>query len=101
MREALHAITDELRRLKTAGVKTVAVSDESLAALRKVVVEHTGKRKPETGKPAEPAPEKLKTAPPPNYPTSGVRPPVAEKPRSPAAATLPPAPTVSLPAGDK
>ena len=37
MRTALHAITDELRRLKTAGVKTVSVSPESVAALRKVI----------------------------------------------------------------
>ena len=37
MRTALHALTDELRRLKTAGVKTVAVSAESVAALRRIV----------------------------------------------------------------
>src|SRR5688572_13590709 len=37
MRNALHALTDELRRLKSAGVKTVSVSDESVAALRRVV----------------------------------------------------------------
>jgi DNA polymerase len=37
MRLALTALTDELRRLKTAGVKTVAVSDESVAALRRVI----------------------------------------------------------------
>ena len=37
MRTALHALTDELRRLKTVGVKTVAVADESVAALRRIV----------------------------------------------------------------
>ena len=37
MRTALHALTDELRRLKTSGVKTVAVSDESVAMLRRIV----------------------------------------------------------------
>ena len=37
MRAALTALTDELRRLKTAGVKTVAVADESVAALRRVI----------------------------------------------------------------
>ena len=42
MRNALHALTDELRRLKTAGVKTVAVSDESIAALRRVVAARAG-----------------------------------------------------------
>ena len=37
MRAALNALTDELRRLKTAGVKSVAVSEESMAALRKTL----------------------------------------------------------------
>jgi uracil-DNA glycosylase len=50
MRNALNALTEELRRLKTAGVKTVAVSEESVAALRKVVESRrkTGERKLET-----------------------------------------------------
>jgi uracil-DNA glycosylase len=39
MRQALEALTEELRRLKTLGVKTVAVSDESVAALRRLVTE--------------------------------------------------------------
>ncbi|MEY4938389.1 MAG: hypothetical protein RIQ93_124 [Verrucomicrobiota bacterium] len=34
MQNALHALTDELRRLKAAGIKTVAVSDASLAGLK-------------------------------------------------------------------
>jgi DNA polymerase len=61
MRNALHALTDELRRLKNAGVKTVAVSDASMAELRRVVKARsafetgersgeTGNRRPETGK---------------------------------------------------
>lgn len=37
MRSALTALSDELRRLKTAGVKTVLVSEESVAALRRAV----------------------------------------------------------------
>lgn len=37
MRAALTALTDELRRLKASGVKTVAVSDASVAALRRVL----------------------------------------------------------------
>jgi len=37
MRQALHALTEELRRLRSGGLKTVAVSDESIAALRRVV----------------------------------------------------------------
>jgi len=34
MRTALNALTDELRRLKGVGVKSVTVSEASLAALR-------------------------------------------------------------------
>lgn len=34
MRHALQALTEELRRLKAAGVSSIAVSEESLAALR-------------------------------------------------------------------
>lgn len=37
MRTALTALAEELRRLKTAGVQTVAVADESLATLRAAV----------------------------------------------------------------
>jgi DNA polymerase len=37
MRAALHALTDELKRLKASGVKTVSVTDETLGALRKVL----------------------------------------------------------------
>jgi len=57
MRNALNALPEELRRLKTAGVKTVAVSEETVAALRKVVENRrrgavakpeSGNRKPDT-----------------------------------------------------
>jgi DNA polymerase len=37
MRQALQALTDELRRLKSAGVRNVAVSEESVAVLRRAV----------------------------------------------------------------
>src|SRR2546421_5574382 len=37
MRAALTALTDELKRLKAEGVKTVMVSDDALLALRSVV----------------------------------------------------------------
>jgi DNA polymerase len=75
MRLALNAITDELRRLKAAGVASVTVSDEGLAAIRRSV-------------------ESL----PPAAPAQPARPP-AEKP--PAAAGLPPPPSVVLPKGGK
>ena len=52
MRNAITALTDELRRLKTAGVKTVSVSDSSIAELRRVVRARgsieTGERKSDT-----------------------------------------------------
>jgi DNA polymerase len=48
MRTALTAIADELWRLKTAGVRTVAVSDDSLAALKAVVAKRS--RPPARGK---------------------------------------------------
>ena len=37
MRESLTAITEELRRLKQAGVTTVSVTEETLERLRRVV----------------------------------------------------------------
>jgi uracil-DNA glycosylase family 4 len=112
MRNALHALTDELRRLKSAGVKTVAVSDESLAALRKVVAarrhDETGDRKPETGDRRQESGTKASgTVPSPAFSSSTSQSPVSgfRSPVSPAAAaaapTLPPAPTVKLPEGDK
>ena len=51
MRAVLLALTDELKRLKAAGVKTVSVSDESVATLRRLVAARdTGNRIPDTGK---------------------------------------------------
>jgi uracil-DNA glycosylase family 4 len=96
MRNALHALTDELRRLKHAGVKTVAVSDESIAALRKVVAARRaaepGAGKPETGD------RKPETHSRPLSPVSRPPSPVVAAPATP---TLPPPPTVVLPAGEK
>jgi DNA polymerase len=37
MRHALNALTDELRRMKTSGVKVVAISEESVATLRRTL----------------------------------------------------------------
>jgi len=39
MRAVLSALTDELKRLKTTGVRTVSVSSESVAALRSALVQ--------------------------------------------------------------
>ena len=105
MRTALQALTDELRRLKTAGVKTVAVSDESVAALRRIVQARArGFAAPAPADTPEPAaavaaprtaaaPLKTYEPPAPVYTPKPAPKPVGEP--------LPPPPTVSLPAGDK
>jgi DNA polymerase len=100
MRLALTALTDDLRRLKTAGVKTVSVSDESVAVLRKVIAaRNSGMPKPAAGK-SEPV---LPRAVPKPYepPPPVIRSPVALV-KTPAPSTpIPAPPTVVLPAGDK
>ena len=100
MRAALTALTDELRRLKTAGVKTVAVSDESVATLRRVIAaRNTGNQKPAF---AEAAAGKPETAAPKSYepPAPMIR-PTAAAVRESSGAPIPAPPTVALPAGDK
>ena len=87
MRSVLLALTDEFRRLRAAGVKTVSVSDESLATLRRLARRAGGER-PAAGRAAEPAAAA-------GEPASG--PPAAAS----APAGVPPPPVVALPAGDK
>jgi uracil-DNA glycosylase family 4 len=113
MRNALHVLTDELRRLKNAGVKTVSVSDESIADLRRVVA---ARRRASGGgtselKTASPEGQQVREPSPPRYePAPATRKPVSEAVASkPAAAvvpkvavqTLPPPPNFTLPHGDK
>ena len=99
MREALHAVAEELRRLKGAGVGTVAVSDETLAAVRRVVKARSA---PASAAVAEPASEERKVP-----AASAVRAapatPAAPAVVVPRVATpaLPEAPVVRLPEGDK
>ena len=100
MRTALTALADELRRLKTAGVKTVTVSDESVAALRRVIATRNGGvRKPESGQteqvPANLAPKPDESPPAPR------RAPVAATRNPAAAVSIPAPPSVALPTGDK
>ena len=109
MRAALNALTDELKRLKASGVKSVVVSDESLAMLHKVVGARTkasGEREntpsvearsAKTEKNASPssvaAAPAYQATPPPK---------LAVKPIVPAkSGKFPPPPTVMLPTGDK
>jgi DNA polymerase len=124
MRTALHALTDELRRLRTSGVKTVAVSDSSVASLRRVIAE---RRASAATSVSNSSPRVLKTdasgaeldvaANAPGQEPKAIQPvapvaasspatrvapvPAAAVPSKPATPTLPPAPTVRLPAGDK
>lgn len=100
MRAALTALTDELRRLKTAGVKVVSVSDESMAALRRAAAKRC------SALVARPVPE---AAPVPVRTPEGraaaaeapAKPPVAAKPEEALVSRLPAAPVIRLPAGDK
>lgn len=102
MRTALLALTDELRRLKSAGVKTVAVPEATLAALRSSVA----RREPA---PAEVAPAEVSrpaAVPPPAPPAVAARPPSpppapVPEPVQVQLPALPPAPSFTLPAGDK
>jgi uracil-DNA glycosylase len=94
MRTALETLTDELRRLKAAGVASVSVSDESMASLRAAVrsfADAAGAA--ETAAAAErPAPAHKPVAP------SAL--PAKAPPRV-SAAKLPPAPSWVPPQGDK
>lgn len=109
MHHALHALTDELRRLKSAGVKTVSVSDASVAALRRVVA-NRGIAGAATA-PAAVTPATVEVVPV-RPAASAVSPalqnyvaktPVLTRPAAPVAAvaSLPAPPEVKLPAGDK
>jgi len=102
MQHALQALTDELRRLKSAGVKTVTVSDEAVAALRRAVAGRAAapgrSEKADAAAAVAPVrlaqPEAREIAPawtPPPRGTTAVTPVV----------TLPAAPVVALPEGDK
>ena len=88
MRTALTALTDELRRLKSTGVKSVSVSDSSLVALRSVL-----------RRSAAPQPSAVL-----DRPVARAQSPVsqpmapAEKPK---VALLPPPPTFQVPVGEK
>ncbi len=94
MRHSLNAVTDELRRLKAAGVTTVTVSDETLAGLRGVL---RARKAPATPRLADRPPSPATRL----SPAASAPEPVVTLPPSSAVAALPPAPTVTLPAGEK
>jgi len=119
MRAALNAITDELKRLKNAGVKSVVVSAEGLAALGKIV--HARAARAALQKPAVPAtaakpmPNPVATAMHSSEAVGAAEKPSAPAPRyeTPAASftvkplvsaadrDFPSPPSVALPEGDK
>lgn len=90
MHAALSALTDELRRLKAAGVKTVSVSDENVAALRRAV--QAGANRQPAAVPAVATPQSYLP------PARVLTPKPAPVPSVPA---LPSAPSFTLPPGDK
>ena len=95
MRQALIAVTEELRRLKGAGVGSVAVSDEALGAVRRALrsaAAAPASAGPETAPPAEPPPPAGRAVAPVPAPV--------QVPRV-AVPALPEAPAVKLPEGDK
>lgn len=104
MRQALQALTDELRRLKNAGMDTIAVSDDSVAALHRIV-EARAKSAAPSSRVASPEPVKP-TRPPEPAPKPYEPPPMTAR-VAPAAApatdsSIPSTPpTVVLPTGDK
>ena len=105
MRAALNALTDELKRLKASGVKSVVVSEESLVTLHKVVSARMKARAPDSA--ALPSKTEKNTLP--ALPAKGPEPTFspspakfAVKPIVPAnSEKFPPPPVVVLPTGDK
>jgi uracil-DNA glycosylase len=103
MRTALTILTDELRRLKGTGVKSVSVSDESVALLRRAIASRAAstpavEESPPVGG-AMPSP-RISSGP---LRGEGTPPTSSSKPVSAASApsTLPAPPVIALPSGDK
>ncbi len=94
MQRSLAALTSELQRLKAEGKRTVSISDESVALLRRALA-------PATSAAAQPRPAPVSAptfspAPAVSAPAKAVAAPAAKSEPS-----LPPAPVVRLPEGDK
>lgn len=89
MQNALNAIADELRRLKSTGVKSVTVSEEGLRKLHEVAARRA------TAPTSEPDHIAAKLQ------ITGVPVTVPKLPANSAAQVLPATPAIELPAGDK
>lgn len=110
MRAALHALTDELKRLKANGVREVVVSEESLVALRRVVRARgsTTASLPEVNPvpsvgegPAAPAPAPTRARASSSSASADAHPKPTPVAKPAPANLLPPPPVVTLPEGDK
>jgi uracil-DNA glycosylase family 4 len=100
MRATLNALTSELRRLQTAGVKTVSIGDETVAALRALV--DSRKSNVDGALASHPTESRLGSSAPDFTVRSQLRqPPVGVSKAKPVEPLLPPPPVVSLPDGDK
>jgi uracil-DNA glycosylase len=101
MRAALTALTDELKRLKASGVKSLVVSEQALAGLRKQIAARSGQTATSSRVAPSPAQSSAPSAPQVAASTKAVAvTPSADQPRV-TAPKLPPPPVVTLPAGDK
>ncbi len=100
MRATLHALTEELRRLKADGVNTVSVSDESIDTLRRLVAARAPAAPASVSAPTAETtrPSSRSSAPSWEPPTTAS---AAKKAAAKAKSTLPSPPAVLLPEGDK
>lgn len=117
MRNALQILTEELRRLKAAGVKDVSVSDASLAALKRAQASakspaadaaasvaragSTSTSMPAAAAPSSALPTKTEPAEPAWTPKPIPAPVIAVKVATPAVAAIPAPAPFTLPDGDK
>jgi len=90
---------ETLKRLKAAGVKSVAVSEESVAALRRVVAARNGPRLKPAAEVAVDRATVVETLPLPKTGMPSLRAPATAAPK--ADASIQPPPVVTLPPGDK
>ncbi len=97
MRASLHALTDELKRLKASGVKSLPVSDASLARLRAALADVRPRANPPHVAGAR-APLPIRETPVEYKPPART---FVAKPVAPPAVALPPPTAFTLPAGDK
>jgi DNA polymerase len=95
MRSVLLALTDELRRLKASGVRTVSVSEDSLVTLRQLVAARRAAASPPADAPVEPPAPEARAG------ESRMEVSTLRQPAASVVRLLPPPPEVVLPGGDK